>query len=79
MTPAPIDDISISSGWEVGDELELDKAKVESKGLIELVTSLRHGSGPNVFRSFQPSCGFAPSLIRVLTGKPGVIGTAFDD
>jgi hypothetical protein len=78
MTPAPNSiDPSLVLGWVVSEQL--DQARIDAKTLIDLVTSLRGASGPNVFRSFQPKCGLAPSLIRVVTGRPGVIGTAFDD
>jgi hypothetical protein len=56
---------------------DLDEMKKDAKKLIELVVGLKHG--PNKFRSFQPKCGFGSSLIRVLTGRPGLLGTAWDD
>jgi hypothetical protein len=70
----------IEDGWEVDDDLKasgLDKAKGYAKSLIDLVIGLKNG--PNKFRNFQPKCGFGSSLIRVITGRPGLIGTAYDD
>jgi hypothetical protein len=85
VSSGPLNDpaaFNLEEGWQVDDDLKasgLDKAKEYATNLIDLVVGLSHENGPNQFRSFQPRCGFGSSLIRVITGHPGVIGTAFDD